>query len=460
VDNPDQEQYSAQNVLVWNQHGEQTTNMTITEHLAQLRQTVARIDSKYAGLPAPQARIEKSSAEFVEELLSGEVVETALGRHFETEKLYSRHQRYGSCEISDLIELPHDLLASLSGGAIASAHPTTWAFLDTETTGLAGGSGTCAFLIGVGSIDREGFRVRQFFMRDYCEEPSVLHALTAYLARFDVLITYNGRSFDQPLLETRYTMCRARHPFSAMAHLDLLHGARRLFKLRLESCRLVNLEYQILGLERDADVPGELIPYYYFEYLRTRHAFRLLPVFHHNVLDIVSLACLTGLIPAAFRDPENIQGNMKIRHGEDLLGLARWLQVAGRLEEAHHLMRRAVDMGLPDRHLFRALFEAGNLEKKLGLEHAAAATFTDLSLSPNPFRCRAYEELAKHYEHRERNFRMALECTRAARAVEDSEPLAARQHRLEIKCAQSRFSAKPLRKNHETRSSIRSGGPK
>lgn len=420
--------------------------MNITEQLAHLRQTVSAIDRKYAGLPAPepltQPSRERSSAGFVEELLSGEVVETPFGRHFETEKLYPRHQRYGSYEISDLIELPHDLLASLSAGTIPSAHPTTWAFLDTETTGLAGGSGTCAFLIGVGSIDCEGFRVRQFFMRDYCEEPSVLHSLTAYLARFDVLITYNGKSFDQPLLETRYTMCRARHPFAALEHLDLLYGARRLFKLRLESCRLVNLEYQILGLERDADVPGELIPYYYFEYLRTRHAFRLIPVFHHNVLDIVSLACLTGLIPVAFRDPEAIQ----TRHGADLLGLARWLRVSGRLEEAYRLMRRAVDMGLSDQHLFRALFEAGNLEKKLGLDNAALATFTDLSLSPNPFRSRAYEELAKHYEHREKNHRMALECTLAARSAEDSKSLAARQRRLELKCAQGRFSPRTFGK--------------
>jgi uncharacterized protein len=408
--------------------------MTITEQLSQLRQTVAGIDRKYSGFPKPPSTPRTSG--FVEELLSGEVVETPLGKHFETEKLYPRHQRYGSYEIADLIDLPHDLLDSLSDGAIPSAHPTTWAFLDTETTGLAGGSGTCAFLIGVGSIDGEGFRVHQFFMRDYCEEPSVLHSLAAYLARFNVLITYNGKSFDQPLLETRYTMCRARHPFGAMEHLDLLYGARRLFKLRLESCRLVNLEYRILGLERDADVPGELIPYYYFEYLRTRHAFRLIPIFHHNVLDIVSLACLTGLIPAAFRDPENMQA----RHGADLLGLARWLQVSGRLEEALRLMRRAVDMGLPDQHLFRALFDAGNLEKKLGIEHAALATFTDLSLSPNPFRGRAYEELAKHYEHRERNFRMALECTRAARSVEDSAPLAARQRRLETKSARNQLA--------------------
>ncbi len=406
--------------------------MTITEQLAHLRHTVATIDQKYT---TPVPRPKPNPAGFVEELISGEVVETPFGKHFETEKLYSRHKLHGSYEISDLIDLPPDLLSSLSGGAIPHAHPTTWAFLDTETTGLAGGSGTCAFLIGVGSIDSEGFRVRQFFMRDYHEEPSQLYSLAAYLARFDVLVTYNGKSFDQPLLETRYTMCRARHPFERMRHLDLLHGARRLFKLRLESCRLVNLENQILGVERDGDVPGELIPYFYFEYLRTQLAFRLIPVFHHNVLDIVSLACLTGVIPAAFQDPENLRASSTyMRHGADLLGLARWLQMSGRLEEAHRLMRRAIDLGLNDQHLFRALFDAGSLEKKLGLEHAALATFTDLSLSPNPYRARAYDELAKHYEHREKNPGMALECVRAARALEDSEARANRQRRLDAKC--------------------------
>jgi len=408
--------------------------MTITEELARLRRTVATIDRKYAHLPPPSPRQPgPPAAGFVEELVTGQVVETPLGKHFETEKLYARHQRYGSYDISDLIDLPHDLLDSLSAGAIPATAPTSWAFLDTETTGLAGGSGTCAFLIGVGSIDREGFRVRQFFMRDYCEERSMLHALTAHLARFDVLVTYNGKSFDQPLLETRYTMCRARHPFASMEHLDLLHGARRLYKLRLESCRLVNLENQILGLEREGDVPGELIPYYYFDYLRTRHAFRLIPIFHHNVLDIVTLACLTGLIPAAFRDPAGV----KAHHGADLLGLARWLRDSERLEEAHGLMRRAIDMGLPDRHLFAALYEAGTIEKKLGLADAALATFTDLSLSPNPFQAKAYEELSKHYEHRERNYRMALECTHAARAIADCEALSNRQRRLEGKCAKS-----------------------
>src|SRR6185312_14842246 len=186
--------------------------MDIREQLAHLRKTVSAIDRKYADLaPAspPAAVVPESTSDFVDEILTGEVIETALGKHFETEKLYARHKRYGTYEISDLLDLPSDFLESLSAGDIPNAHPKTWAFLDTETTGLSGGSGTCAFLIGIGSIDEDGFRVRQFFMRDYCEEPSMLHSLTAYLARFEVLVTYNGKTFDQPLLETRYTMCRA-----------------------------------------------------------------------------------------------------------------------------------------------------------------------------------------------------------------------------------------------------------
>jgi len=413
--------------------------MDIREQLAHLRQTIGNIDARYAVRDSPHVRAASALTSgqtrgLIEDLVSGEVVFTPYGSHFETEQFFAANHRHGSYEISDLASLAPDLLSALSDGAIASSPPERWLFLDTETTGLAGGSGTYAFLVGVGSIGEEGFRVRQFFMRDYSEEASLLHALTEYISRFDVLITYNGRSYDQPLLETRYTMCRARHPFGRLEHLDLLFGARRLFRLRLENCRLVNLEDQVLGFEREGDIPGEMIPYCYFEYLRTRRAHRLPPILQHNVLDIVSLACLTGVIPEAFRDP----GNVRARHGVDLLGLARWLQMSGRLEEAHKLLRRAVDMGLPDQHLFGALYAAGLIEKKQGQLHAAVATFTDLSLSPNPFRVRAYEELARHYEHRERSFAMAVECVRAARQIADSDALRKRHERLESKAAGAR----------------------
>jgi uncharacterized protein YprB with RNaseH-like and TPR domain len=406
----------------------------VQEQLAALRRQIARIDRKYAeppGTPAPARTAPERPGRFIEELLSGEVVRTAFGEHFETEKLWERHRRHGSVDIGDLAELPEDLLASLSDGAIARVQPGKWAFLDTETTGLAGGTGTYAFLVGVGSIDAEGFRLRQFFMRDYGEEPSLLARLAEYLARFDVLITYNGKAYDQPLLETRFRMVRARHPFARLEHLDLLFGARRLWKLRLESCRLVDLESQILGVEREGDLPGAMIPYYYFDYLRTQQAMRLVPIFHHNALDILSLACLTAIVPLAFRAPEETA----FRHGSDLIGLARWLLQAGQLQQSVRLLRRAVDLGLPDTLLFRTLWDVAALEKRLDQPDAALSVFRDLARSRNPYRARAFEELAKHYEHRERNYAEALQMTRSALALADTPQIRRREQRLKGRIA-------------------------
>jgi uncharacterized protein YprB with RNaseH-like and TPR domain len=358
--------------------------------------------------------------------MSGEVVETPHGAHFETERLYERHRRHGNLDIGALQELPHDLLAALSLGEIRSCNPCRWAFLDTETTGLAGGSGTYAFLVGVGRICPEGFRLRQFFMRDHGEEPSLLWRLSEHLAEFDVLITYNGRVYDQPLLETRFRMARSRPPFSRLSHLDLLYGARRLWKLRIDSCRLVDLETQILGVEREGDLPGEMIPYVYFEYLRSGQAFRLVPVFHHNAIDILTLACLTGIVPLAFRSPFEA----RLAHGEDFVGLARWFLKSDRPEQARDLMCRAVEIGLPDGLLFRTLWETALLERKLGRRDAALGILGDLASGRNPYRVAALEELAKHYEHREHNYRLALERIREAIALEDSAEFRRREARL------------------------------
>jgi len=277
----------------------------------------------------------------------------------------------------------------------------------------------------------------------------MLSRLGEHLQRFDVLITYNGKAYDQPLLETRFRMARSRHPFARMEHLDLLFGARRLWKLRLESCRLVELENRILGVEREGDLPGELIPYVYFEFLRTQRAFRLVPIFHHNAIDILSLACLTAIVPLAFRSP----ADAPVRHGADLIGVARWLAQAGRHEEALPLFRRAVNMGLPDHLLFAALWEIASAEKKLGNAPGALAVMTDLAASPNAYRGRAFEALAKHYEHGERNYAMALEMTLGALALADTPELRRREERLKtrLKGPALLFSGENRRGRHGTK---------
>jgi uncharacterized protein YprB with RNaseH-like and TPR domain len=410
----------------------------IQDQLAILRKRVAHIDRKWekranqpaAAAPAP-AFDPNPARYFVEEYLSGAEVETPHGRHFETERLYERHKRHGSLGIGDLHDLPENLLDAISANEVPRFPCTRWAFLDTETTGLAGGSGTYAFLIGVGRITAEGFRLRQFFMRELGEEASLLHSLAEHLSQFDVLITYNGKAYDQPLLETRYRMSRARVPFSRMHHMDLLFGARRLWKLRFDSCRLVELETQILGVEREGDLPGELIPYVYFEYLRTKEAGKIVPILHHNATDIVTLACLTAIVPWAFQSPEDAP----ISHGAEMVGLGRWLRAADRCDHALVLFRRAIKKGLRDELLFRTMWDVALLEKKLGRLDAALAQLSELANCRNVYQPAALEELAKHYEHREKNYAMALEFTLTALQLQDSDSLLNRRSRLERRLA-------------------------
>lgn len=397
----------------------------LREQLAALRERVARVNQRFAEKHSAGQPVLEDAPDPHEHEVSGQVVETGHGAHFERETVYAAHRRHGNADIGALAELPENLLEVISEGAAPAAPPSEWAFLDTETTGLAGGTGTCAFLVGVGRITPEGFRVRQFFMRDYAEEASVLAALAEFLAPFQVLITYNGRTFDQPLLETRYRLNRARPPFARLAHhVDLLYGARRLWKLRYESCRLVDLETQVLGYERQGDVPGALIPQLYFDYLRTRRAHRLEPVFEHNALDILTLACLTGIVPRAFH-----KGSAP-EHGVEMLGVARWLEQSGDLGEARELLGRAVDAGLPDELLFRALWDMAALDRKLAAEERALAGWRDLAQSRNPYRVRALEELAKHAEHRAKDPAQALEWTRAALEVSATPELLRREQRL------------------------------
>ena len=403
----------------------------VQQQLAALRRRIARIDRKYTGPRgvAGMKHAQRPAREAIEELLSGEVVRTRYGCHFETERLWERHRRHGSVGIADLNDLPTDLLNALSGGEISNTAPAKWAFLDTETTGL--GAGACAFLAGVGSIDPAGFRLRQFFLRDYSDEPSLLWRLAEYLSQFDALVTYNGRTFDQPLLEGRYRLARTPHPFARLPHLDLLFGARRLWKLRLDSCRLIDLETRILGVERQGDLPGDLIPYYYFEFQRTHQALRLIPIFHHNALDILTLACLTPIVTGIFRSPEEAG----LLHGADLIGLSRWLRDAGRDAEALGLLRRAVAMGLPDPLLFRTLWDIGLEERRRGSNEAALELWRDLAESRNPFRGRALVELAKYYERREKNYTAALDATLQAIAIDENPGLRRREARLRKRVA-------------------------
>jgi uncharacterized protein YprB with RNaseH-like and TPR domain len=393
-------------------------NELLKRQLDQLRRKIARIEARGA---AP--------ASLPPEL--GRAVETGLGVHWEIERRWPAHHRHGSADVGALADLPADLLAVLDEEAAGCA-PGEWVFLDTETSGVSGGTGMFAFLVGTGHATPQGFVVRQFFMREHGEEPSMLAALAQHLERFRVVVTYNGKAFDLPLLETRYRLARQRVPFAHLTHVDLLHSARRLWRLALESCRLMELEARILGFERQGDPGGAAVPRLYLEFLHMGNFRPLVPVFAHNAHDILSLACLTAIVPAAFRDPSRLTAPA------EMVALARYFQKEGRLEEALRLLGEALKRTLPEEMLWEALWQAGEMERRLGLVDAAVARWSELSTIRNPYQAQALEKLAVHYEHREKNPALALEMALAAFRIEPNEELQKRIRRLQEKTSRPR----------------------
>lgn len=364
-------------------------------------------------------------SEEIDQSVAGRFVSTPKGTHFESDTLFRFGENHGQFNIAELSQVPAALLQPLCpdhrGDAIER-----WAFLDTETTGLAGGAGTFAFLIGLGFVTAEGFLVRQYFLREPSEEHSVLFRLAEDLSQFSTLITYNGRGYDAPLLETRYRLARERVPFEAMPHLDLLHACRRLWKLRFESCKLTYLEERILGHERVGDVPGFLIPSLYMNYLRSRDARSLVPVFTHNALDILSLACLTSVVGSVFVDPTHYQ----FRHGTECIGLGRWLMQAGRKEEALHLFRGAINGNIPEELLARTLWDIFQIERQSQRFDAARESLEQIIGFPNAHHAKAMEALSILFEHRLKDLSRAIHFARRLEELQPGEKSGLRLERL------------------------------
>jgi uncharacterized protein len=276
------------------------------------------------------------------------------------------------------------------------ADPRQWLFLDTETTGLCGGSGTYPFLVGIAWWDAGGLEVEQFFMRDHSEEHSVLLALSERLAEKRVLVTFNGKSFDWPLLETRYRMTRAIHPPKVRAHLDFLHPARNLWRLRLGSVRLPELERQILGWNRGADVMSELIPSIYFDFLRGGSPDPLVPIFHHNQMDLRGLAALASRVISVLANPES-HGP----HALDIFAVSRICERRGEVVLARKLYARSIAAALPPETDRLAKKSLARLAKRDGdFELACELWQSMVGNSREGFE--AYEQLAIHYERRAR----------------------------------------------------------
>ena len=295
------------------------------------------------------------------------------------------------------------------------ADPQQWLFLDTETTGLAGGTGTYAFLVGIAWWDAGGLEVEQFFMREHSEEHSLLVALAERLAERRVLVTFNGKSFDWPLLETRYRMTRTIRPPAPRAHLDFLHPARNLWRLRLGSVRLGELEKHVLGWNRGADVMSELIPEIYFNFVRGGPAEPLVPVFHHNQMDLRGLAGLSGRILSLLAEPESDERGANRMNALEMYGVSRICERRGQAKRARGLYQRSIESELPpetDRAARRSL---ARLAKREG-DFSLARELWEGMLGSSKEGLEAYEQLAIYYEHHAREPHRAAGVARKALA--------------------------------------------
>lgn len=306
-------------------------------------------------------------------------------------------------------------------------------FLDTETTGLSGGVGTVPFLVGAGWVEDNAFVLRQWVMRDYGEEPFLLHALLALLPRFDLLVTYNGKTFDLPLLLSRLVLHRLPDESVSMAHLDLLHPARALYKLRLARCPLSVLEQRVLDIRREDDLPGAEVPARYFEFLKTREFALLTDVLRHNAQDIRTLGLLLLRLCQAYTAPEQLS------FSQDVLSVGRVLERRGHRAEARLCFRVAAqgETGARARQML-----AGSHRRDA--EFAEAEQIYLEMLSQGEGGLLPYVELAKLLEHRRRDHARALAYTRAALRV------AARDGFSEAMPALERREARLLRKIQKT----------
>ena len=289
------------------------------------------------------------------------------------------------------------------------ADPTQWLFLDTETTGLMGGTGTYPFLVGIAWWDAGGLQIEQFFMRELSEEHALLVTLAERMAARPVLVTFNGKSFDWPLLETRYRMTRSIKPSAPRAHLDFLHPARNLWRIRLGSVRLAELEKHVLGWHRGADLISEMIPQFYFDYLRGGSPEPLVQVFLHNQMDLRGLAGLASRIVALLADPESHRST----DGLELFGVSRICERRGDAARARKHYAQSLAAELPaetDRAARRSL---ARLAKRAG-DLPLACQLWESILGNSREGLEAYEQLAIHYEHQADDPPRAAALARAA----------------------------------------------
>lgn len=345
----------------------------------------------------------------VDSVVPGIYHTTPAGEVFVSEQSFPIEYQHGSAPL--MIPTQRDVLTAWLGDPRLTDLPVeSFVFLDIETSGLAGGTGTYAFMVGVGRFEGDSFHLSVFFMRDPAEERALLRALEEYFAPTKALVTFNGKAFDAPILATRFRLNDIPVPFENYIHLDLLPLARRLWRDRLPSRALKYLEENILAAPRTSqEVPGYEIPYLYFDYLRSGDARPLAGVFYHNAMDVVAMAALLNHIGHMLADPLH----ESIEHGLDRVAMAKLFEDLGKWDEATRLYERGLEESLPEADFWQAVKRLSTLQRRRGDLDQAVKLWEKAAADGHVYAC---VELAKYHEHRLKNAVEALRWTE--RAVE------------------------------------------
>jgi uncharacterized protein YprB with RNaseH-like and TPR domain len=382
------------------------------EKIAQLKKNIDKID---------QSQKEKSidivnQEVKIEEVVSGKFISTPFGESFIRENYFPRDYRCGEVELFQIFQSSAKTISSLArDDRLKEIDINKTIFLDTETTGLAGGAGTYIFLVGVGYFEGDQFCVRQYFMRDYNEERALLSALNDLLANFKAVVTYNGKTFDLPLMESRYIMSGMKMSLKDPYHFDLLYPARRLWKRRLESCSLSTVEREILKVIRDDDVPGHLIPEIYFRYLRTKDARAIKQVFEHNLQDILSLVALVSRMCFLVEDPLN-----NTEYGMDIFSIGKMFDEEKKYGQSTHYYTEALKHNLAEEEVLEILRSSSFAFKRQEKWEEAEKIWKEIIERSPEFIYYPYEELAKYYEHYLKDYQKAETVVEEALNIEEN----------------------------------------
>ncbi len=342
-------------------------------------------------------------ADFAEQI-GGEIIATEEGSYLQADTRYNYDFFHGNRAVTTVLSedrINLDCFETSHNNGFAALNDMV--FIDAETTGLSAASGTVAFLVGVGFCEGDSFVVRQFFLPDYPDEPAMLDAIADMAAEKGIVVSFNGKAFDLPLLETRYTMQRRSNPFAEMHHIDLLHCSRRFWRGRFNDTTLQTLERELLEVHRYNDTPGYLIPQLYFDFLRHGYAGPLSGVLLHNRLDIVSLLYLLHAIQKYLDDAERYD----FYSPADALAISKFLWRKGLAESSCNAAASQFPAQVCNEADEKLGFHLFYLQKRLKQFDSALDTLQSLRKSRGEKRLLVLEELAKLHEHKRKDFARA-----------------------------------------------------